>query len=192
MKWLLIVVLLFLGSVPAVAQSNTPQPLPLPTQQMYEALATANANTGNLPTDLTRPGGVPILPNEDGRRMFGYVKWILSPAAADEWAGPFAPVFQHFGVGLGIVFSLMGVYGVMYVIGNAGGWVGWLLENARKMIDLFLQGVQAAPVLLVLVVLVFVAYLLFGSEGVQNWIDQQLDGVIDWVYQIISQITGGA
>lgn len=192
MKFLLGLALVLLFAVPVAAQSSTPQPLPLPTQQMYEQMATANAQLNSAPADLTNPNGLPILPSENGQQLFGYIKWLVSPAAADEWAGPFAGVFQHIGIGLGILFAMAGVWSTMYVIANIGSWVGWLLETARKTIDLVMQMLQAGPILLVLVVIFFIAFLLFTQDGVMNWLDQQLAGVIDFVYQVISQLTGGA
>lgn len=192
MRTLIALLVLLLVALPVSAQSSTPQPIPLPTQQMYEQMATANAQINNAPANLTAPNGAPILPSEDGRQMFGYLKWLVSPAAADEWAGPFAPIFQHLGIGLTMVFVLMGVYTTVYVIANIGSWVGWLLETARKSLDLLFQAVQAAPILLVLVVILFIAFLLFTQQGVLDWVDSQLDGVIDWVYEIVSKLTGGA
>lgn len=188
----LLIVFVLLAAVPAAAQSSTPAPLPLPTQQAYEQLATANAQLNDVSADLTSPDGLPILPTEDGRVMFGYVKWLISPAAADEWAGPFAPIFQHINIGLGIVFALASVYSTVYIISHIGAWVGWLLESGRKILDLLFQAVQAAPFLIVLAILLFIAFAIFSQEGVMNWIDQELDGVIDWVYDIIAQLTGGA
>jgi len=188
----LLIVFVLLIAVPAAAQSSTPAPLPLPTQQAYEQLATANAQLNDVSADLTSPDGLPILPTEDGRVMFGYVKWLISPAAADEWAGPFAPIFQHINIGLGIVFALASVYSTVYIISHIGAWVGWLLESGRKILDLLFQAVQAAPFLIVLAILLFIAFAIFSQEGVMNWIDQELDGVIDWVYDIIAQLTGGA
>ena len=192
MTRLLIALCLLVFAVPISAQSSTPQPIPLPTQQMYEQMATANAQIGNAPTNLTSPNGSPLLPSEDGRLLFGYIKWLVSPAAADEWAGPFAPVFQHFGLGIYMTFALMGVYFTVYVIANIGSWVGWLLETARKTLDLVFQALQSGPVILVLVVILFIAFLLFTQPAVMDWVDQQLDGVIDWLYEIISKLTGGA
>lgn len=182
--------------LPTLAQTPTPPgPLPLPTQQMYEALATQNANLATLPADLTSPNGIPLLPNEDGVVLFGYIKWLISPTAADEWAGPFAPVFQHIGIGLWMSFALMGVYGTVYVIANIGGWVTFLLDSARKIMDAVFQAAQAAPVLIILIVILFIAYNVFGwfvgEEAVQAWVDEQLDNVLIWVNDVVTRLTGG-
>lgn len=166
-------------------------PIPLPTQQMYEQMATANAILADAPVDLSRPENVPILPDENGRQMFGYIKWILSPAATDEWAGPFAPIFQHIGIGIALVFALMGVYGSIYIVANVGSWVAWLTDQARKLVDLVMQILQAGPMLLVLVALIFILFLLGQNESVQQWIDAQIDAALSWVYDILSKILGG-
>lgn len=191
MKTLLLLMLMLLAT-PVAAQSSTPQPIPLPTQDMMEQMAEANAMIEDLPVDLSSPDGLSIVPNENGRILFGYIKWILSPASADQWAGPLAPIFQHIGFGLGMMFTAMTIYTAMYVISNIGSWVGWLLETARKTLDLVLQGLQAAPFVLAIAVIIFIAYTIIGEEGVTNWIEENLSSVIDKIYDLITQLTGGA
>jgi hypothetical protein len=195
MKALIVLLLLLMAALPVSGQASTPQPIPLPTQQMYEQMATANAQLDDLPSDLTRPDGAPILPAEDGTVLFGYIKWLVSPAAADEYAGPFAPVFQHIGVGLTILMTTAGIYALVYVIANVGAWVGWLIDQARKGLDLLLQIFQAGPAIIVVGIAVFVIYKVaewaLGEQAVQDWISQQIDNLAAFVNDIVARITGG-
>jgi len=192
LRALLLVALCLVAALPVAAQQATPAPPPLPTQEMFQQMATANASINTLPGDLTRPQGLPVVPNERGQQLFGYVKWLVSPASADEWAGPLAPPFYHAGVGLWMMFGLMSVYVAVYIIGNVGGWLAWLLDQARKALDLVFQALQAAPLVLVLVVILVVAYALLGEAAVTEWLEQQLTGVIEWIYRLVSQLSGGA
>lgn len=195
MKSLLLLLLLFCVTVPVSAQVSTPQPPPLPTQEMYEALATQNANLNDLPESLQNPDGRPLLPDEDGTQLFGYIKWLIDPTMADEWAGPFAPVFQHIGIGVYMVFAMAGVYFVTYAYNNIGGWVMWLVEQGRKALDLVMQILQAGPAVIIVALVLFalfaVAIILVGDQNVQQWVSDQFDSILQFVYDLTSRMTGG-
>ncbi len=189
MKALALVVLLLLFALPVSAQTSTP--LPLPEAQMYEQLATQNASIiSTLPADITSPNGSPLLPSNNSSTIFGYAKWMLAPAAADEWAGPFAPIFYNVGIGVYMVFALMGVYGTVYVIGHAGAWIAWLWMQFQRITDLLLQAAQAWPVILILAVILIIAFIVFGQESVQNWIVAHVQDVWNWIQNIGGDLLG--
>mgnify|MGYP001069955899 CR=1 FL=1 len=114
-----------------------------PIPQLFEALATANAAVNSLPTDLTAPSGSPLLPSTDGTQLFAYAKWLLSPAAAEEYAGPFAPILQHLGIAVSAMFALILIYVGAYVVNFGMRFVLWIAIWAFKLIDLIFQAIQA-------------------------------------------------
>lgn len=191
MRALVILTVLLLAALPASAQTPTAEPIPLPTQAMFEALDDANGELATLPDDLTSPDGSPVLADGNGRIIMGYIKWFVNPASADEWAGPFAPIFMHLGIGLYMVFALFGVYGVVYVIANIGGWVGWLTYQFWHIINIITGMLSSAPMIIITIVILFIAFLLFTQPAVMDWIGQQFDSVLDWVFDIMSDILGG-
>lgn len=120
-----------------------------PVPELYQALATANAAVNAMPTDLTAPSGSPLLPSTDGSQIFAYAKWLLSPAAADEYAGPFAPILQHLGIAIGAMFTLVLIYVGAYVVNFGMRFVLWIAIWAFKLIDLILQAIQAGGSIIV-------------------------------------------
>lgn len=196
MKILIALILTFVFVLPVSAQVSTPQPPPLPTQEMYQALATQNANIINtMPSSLQNPNGTGLLPNQNGSQLFGYIKWLINPAMADEWAGPFSPAFQHFGIGLYMIFAMSGIYMVAYTVNNIGSWVFWLAEQARKFLDLVMQILQAGPIVIVVGIILFIVYAVVswavGEQQVQDWISEQFDSIMRFIYDIAGRITGG-
>jgi hypothetical protein len=192
MRLFIALIVVVLVAAPLLAQ-ETPTPLPtatafpLPEAEMYQQLATQNALIATLPADIQRPAGANVVPQVTDYRFVAYARWLLSPAAADEWAGPFAATFSHIGVGMYMVFTLMVVYGTVYAIGHAGGWLGWLWAMIHRIFDGILQMLQAGPMLLVLVVILLIAGVLFSQEAVQRWVAEQFAAAVTWVNNATSQ-----
>jgi hypothetical protein len=115
-----------------------------PFDEMFGSLNTASETIGSLPNDITAPNGSPLLPSADGRQVFGYAKWLLSPSAADEYAGPFAPLFQHAGIAVGLMMALIAIYIGVYVMIYVVRFVIWLAGWVFKLVDLLLQFIQVA------------------------------------------------
>lgn len=196
MRWFLVLALL-LVPLPMLAQTATPMPTPtsiwesVPATQMWEDAQSANDQIiTRMPSNITAPNGVPIVPQDNSRLFLGYLKWMLSPASTDEWAGPFAPIFQHVGVGLTMVFILVGVYATTYFVSNAGSWIRYFIEMVRRAGDYLLQAAQAWPVLLIVGIALFLAVTVFGEESVKNWIGDNLKKIVDWGYNALTDIMG--
>jgi hypothetical protein len=99
---------------------------------LYSGLGDVNELLGSLPASIT--DGVP---NETGRQLFGYAKWLLSPSSADELAGPFAPIVSHTGIFVSLVFGLTLVYAIVWATVWIFRFVVWLF----KIIALIIQTV---------------------------------------------------
>ena len=121
----------------------TPTPLAMPEQQINEAVATANARTGTLPADITKPGGQSIVPAPNLAMLFGYLKWLVDPATAAEYASPFAGIIQHIGFGFLVMFGLFAVYSLTYLIAYAGWWLAFLFHWFLRLVDIIMQIIQA-------------------------------------------------
>lgn len=135
---------------PTATNTGTPTvtptltPMFFPAEDIYVAVATANQEIINLPDDIEQPADSPILPEGDGRQVFGYAKWLISAQAADEMFGPFSPIMFHLGITLVAAVPLLLAYVAVYLI-------VWLLRASiyifrfvMQVIDLILQIIQAA------------------------------------------------
>lgn len=87
----------------------------LPTDHIYNGLATTESNLQSLPADLTNPQGVPIVPAERGGQLFGYVKWIVTGQAPEEVFGPFGLWAIHISILVFLVVFLVIVYLIITV-----------------------------------------------------------------------------
>lgn len=114
-----------------------------PFPEIFAGLAEANAAIDALPVDLTAPNGIPILPATDGNQVFAYAKWLLSPSAADEYAGPFAPIIQNQGILVSGMFALIAVYLAIYLIVSGLKFALWLTLLVFRVFDLIMQVLQA-------------------------------------------------
>lgn len=117
----------------------TPTPIAVDASGLYEALQQGNDSILSLPPDLSSAG----LPIESGSRVFGYVKWLVSPSSADEIAGPFAPIVSHTGIFLTITFFTALVYAVVWVTVFLFKFVIWIFKFIVLIVDLVLQFAQA-------------------------------------------------
>lgn len=120
-----------------------------PFPEIFAGLAEANNAIDQLPVDLLAPDGVSILPSTDGNQIFAYAKWLISPAAADEYAGPFAPIIQHQGILVTGMFVMIGVYLLVYIVVYGLRFVLWLAIWTFRLFDLVLQVLQAGGSIIV-------------------------------------------
>lgn len=150
-----------LATVEAIKQATlgapatpTPLPIPLPAGQMYEGMATANASINGIPADLGSASGLPLLPAGNTQQLFGYVKWLGSLNNAEEYAGPFAPIFQMLGIFLFLSFVMVSVYGIVYGGTYFLRWAGWLFNWFLRIVDLIMQIIQALGPIAIIVALI--------------------------------------
>jgi hypothetical protein len=127
--------LFLLAALPSVsyAQQGTPTPVEIPAQQMFEQLATQNANLYSIP-DL------PVFPEDRSSQILGYAKWITTPGIAEEIFGLFHPLFSAIGLLLLTQVVLNGIYVVAWIIAQIVRWIVWLI---RLILDV-IQGVANA------------------------------------------------
>lgn len=134
----LLVIVCCLSVSPVLAQTATPTPtptiIPIPADDLYQALATSEAIKQQAPADLSAPGGQPLLPATDGSQIFGYAKWLVSSSAAAEIGGPFATLIVHTGIVIGMQMALIAIYvivlGVVYLV----KWAIFIYRLAMELI----------------------------------------------------------
>jgi len=107
--------------------------LEVPQGDMYNYLATANANLESAPENLTNPG-VAVLPNQNGSQLFAYAKWITSAGAADEVFGPFGPIVTHIGAAVILIIFLAIVYFIIFLVTLIIRFVGWLITKVTQVV----------------------------------------------------------
>jgi hypothetical protein len=97
---------------------------------LYSGLSDVNELLGSLPGSLN--SGVP---DETGRTLFGYAKWLISPSSADELAGPFAPIVSHTGIFLTLVFGLTLVYAIVWAAVWIFRFIVWIFRIILQIIQ---------------------------------------------------------
>lgn len=143
-RLLLILVVLILLAAPATAQTVTPPtPIPIPADEMFQGLATADANLLAAPPDIAAPAGVPILPNPNNTLVFGYVKWLISASVSGELFGSFSPVVIVFGVYVSMNMALSVVYGLIYAAVYIARWVIWLFKIIIEIVQVIASALQS-------------------------------------------------
>lgn len=111
----------------------------VPGADLLDALQDANDSLGELSGPLTSPEGAPLLPNINMNQVFGYAKWLLSPTAAQELLGPFAPIVSHTGILIGLMIAMIVVYIVIFALVYLISWVVWVF----KLILMIIQAVAS-------------------------------------------------
>jgi hypothetical protein len=118
---------LFFLPIPTFPPVPSPTPIPtstpvqmqatleLPTDHIYNFLATAEGNLQSAPDDISNPG-VPLLSNEDGSQVFGYAKWLLSSSTPAELFGPFGTPVLHIAAVISLVIFLAIIYFIVFVV----------------------------------------------------------------------------
>jgi hypothetical protein len=117
-------------------------PLPVPEAGLLDALSSANDDLESVNVPLAAPDGSPLLPDETGTVVWGYAKWLTSPAAAQELLGPFAAIYYHVGYLIALDVALVGIYIVVYGAVYVARWAMRLIRVAMSVIDLILQMLQ--------------------------------------------------
>lgn len=106
--------------------------LEVPESEVYNYLATANANVQSVPQDLSDPG-IAVLPAENGGELFGYAKWVTSGAAAAEVFGPFSLIVTHLGAAITLVIFLAIVYVAIFLATLIIRFVTWIIRKIRTV-----------------------------------------------------------
>ncbi|MCK6581286.1 MAG: hypothetical protein L6Q98_24615 [Anaerolineae bacterium] len=132
---LVLLCLVIFAAASTHAQEPTPTGIYVPEQEIFEALATANANIESINTDLTAPGGVELLPDVQGSRLFAYAKWLMSYNAAEELLGALAPPVAHFGTYVTISLILSAIYLVVWVITVIIRWVVAIFKLVMEIVQ---------------------------------------------------------
>lgn len=97
---------------------------------LYSGLSDVNTLLESLPASIN--SGVP---DETGRTLFGYAKWLISPSSADELAGPFAPIVSHTGIFVSLTFALVLVYAIVWAAVWIFRFVVWLFRIILQIIQ---------------------------------------------------------
>jgi len=121
---------------PTPIASATPLVMPtahLPTGDLINYLATAERNLANAPADISNPG-VAVLPNEDGWELWGYAKWLISPATADELFGPFGSMLKVIGAAITLVVVIGLVYFLVFIAVRLLRFVVWIVRTALQFV----------------------------------------------------------
>ena len=167
MKLIAFVVALLVAAAPAAAQPATPwptqpvfptatagrQPIPTPAGNSTPGIVIPSddisAGLNAIPTvtgiDLDSPGGQPILPEANLVILFSYAKWMLAFSSAEEYAGPFAPIVQHLGIGVFLAVALGAVLITVWVSMYLIRFAVWLLLLIIRLID-FVAGMFSRAV----------------------------------------------
>lgn len=122
---------------PTPVPSSTPVMLPTvfgPLDGVYNYLATAEYQLQQAPTDLLHNGSLPVLPDETGGPIFGYIKWVFSGAIADDVFGPMAPIVIHASALFALALFLAGVYFIVFVFRLIIRFVVWVVERLLSLI----------------------------------------------------------
>lgn len=118
--------------IATVEPFNMQATIAVPESEVYNYLATANANIQSVPDDLSSPG-VAVLPSENGNELYGYAKWIVSGAAAGEVFGPFGLVITHVGAIMTLVIFLAIVYVIIFLVTLIIRFVSWIIRKVRTV-----------------------------------------------------------
>jgi hypothetical protein len=122
-----LLMLLVIAPAPAVAQDEIPT-IPIPDDVIYDTLDDVSSGLADQGAPFTAPDGTPLLPDVDFSIVFGYAKWILSPAGAESLTGPFWGLFRAVGIWLGLRLILFGIYAAVYTIMYILKFVVWLIR----------------------------------------------------------------
>jgi hypothetical protein len=143
----LLLVLMLQAPLPTVPAIPSPTPIPtstpmptlgaeLPRSEIYNYLATAAANINAMPDDLSRPGGVSVLPSGDGVvQIFAYGKWLFSFSSAQELLGQsFSPVAIHVTAAFALIILLASIFLLVKLATLIIKVVTWLIQQVIKLI----------------------------------------------------------
>jgi len=124
--------------------TNTPFPtevvtVEVPDDALYNNLSTSEAELTGLSNTVSTTdnqifwNGNPILPDEDGASIFGYLKWLVS-TGSESLFGPFAPIALHIGILLSLAFLSLVVYFSKMIATALFRGVSWVINSILKFI----------------------------------------------------------
>jgi len=129
-------------STDAVTPQQEQNKIQLPN--IGEIISNADQQLADAGNTLTNPDGSPLLPSQTGAVLFGYAKWLTSPAAAEELLGPFAPVASHVGIFLLMDVTLVGLYFIIYAAIYIVRWAIWLFKLLLQIIQTIASAANGA------------------------------------------------
>lgn len=144
-----------------------------------DALQQADSELSGVTQPLRNANGSSLLPAlTGGTQIFGYIKWIISGAAAQELAGPFAPIVSHMGVYLVMNFALTGVYLVVYASIYIIRWAIWLYNKVLQLVTLIATLLSSVPGLIIIAILIGIALaLVLMRDDIVRFLQTMQDGV---------------
>jgi hypothetical protein len=122
---------------PTYIPTSTPMPTfaaDVPRSDIYYYLATAAANFNALPDDPAAPGGVPLLPNDDGRNLFGYARWLLSGSVTPELLGPLAPFGTSTFVWVTLIIVIVAIFLTLNLVTTIVRFVVFVISFIRRLL----------------------------------------------------------
>ena len=123
-------------AIPTITPLPTSQSV-VPRSDVYNFLATTAANVNNLPDDISRPGGVPLLASANTSIVFGYGRWLLSSSSMNEFLGPTVAPLGTFVL---TVFTLLVIITIVYFTIRVAvlifRGVVWLISRARSLLPI--------------------------------------------------------
>lgn len=115
--------------------------------QIQDALAEADSMLASVDVDLRAPNGSPLLPALAGATTaFGYIKWIVSGAAASEIVGPFAPILTMLGIFLVVNVTMTAIHFTVYAGIYLVRWAIWLFKLILLIVQTIAMIVSAVPI----------------------------------------------
>ena len=135
---------------------------------------------------LTAPDGQPLLPSLSAApQLFGYIKWIVSGAAANEIAGPFAPIISGLGIFLVMNFTMTAIYFIVYGAVYIGRWILWLIRIIMQIIQTIgalIGAVQGLIIIGAVVAIVIAAAVIAANiESIGAWIQDIIQKINDFL-----------
>lgn len=130
-------------AVPTFAQTATPTPAPpqllitatVPRSEMYQALATANANIQQMPQQIRDANGQRLVNTDNAQFVFGYAKWLFSTNTAYELLGQtFAPFGINLFLLLTITIILTSIYFLVWFVILILKAITWIVNQILKII----------------------------------------------------------
>jgi hypothetical protein len=118
------------GTNPCATSPGGPRPVyEFPVVDLYSGLADVNLALGSLPRDFSSS-----VPEPDVRVLFGYAKFLMSPAVAAEFGGPFEPIFAHMYIAAYLIFGLGLVYCIVWVAVWIFKFIVWFFKLLLQII----------------------------------------------------------
>lgn len=106
----------------------------LPTDYIYDSLATVEGHLREAPENIAPAGW---LPNQTGYQLFSYTKWMLSGQVGEELLGPFGPFVGRLEAILVIQIVMAAIYFIIFIARFVVRFVQWIITNILKFIPFF-------------------------------------------------------